>query len=164
MVQIEFAEDTQGWRDVADQMPPEWIPQLERAEELAAAGVTPWRATSQADNAALGLLFKIKADIEAHQAGVRFAHVPVPDHVARVAPWMNIGSKVEPEWTRTLEGSKFEVNAQLGHVVIEGTQFADGSIMWGLRVVGDAEDWMEASAARRLADALRCAAEVVESL
>lgn len=165
MVQIEFGDDTDAWRDVADQMPPEWIPQLERAEELAAAGVTPWRATSQADNAALSLLFKITHDIETHQAGIRFAHVPIPAQASHADQWMNMGSKEAPDWGRRLEGARFEVGEGLGHVLIEGTQqAADGSVEWGVRWVNGVEDWMEASAARRLTDALRAAAEVVESL
>lgn len=165
MVQIEFDDDTQTWRDLVDRLPAEWVAQLERAEELAAAGVTPWRATSQADNAALSLLFKITHDIETHQAGIRFAHVPIPAQASQADQWMNMGSKEAPDWGRRLEGARFEVGEHLGHVLIEGTQqAADGSVEWGVRWVNGAEDWMEASAARRLTDALRAAAEVVESL
>ncbi len=93
MVQIEFGDDTRTWRDLVDRLPADWVAQLERAEELAAAGVTPWRATSQADNAALSLLFKITLDIETHQAGIRFAHVPIPAQASHADQWMNMGSK-----------------------------------------------------------------------
>ncbi|RIR93855.1 hypothetical protein [Mycobacteroides abscessus] len=165
MVQIAIDDDTQTWRDLVDRLPAEWVAQLERAEELEAAGVTPWRANSQADNAALSLLFKIKVDIETHQAGIRFAHVPIPAQASHADQWMNMGSKEEPDWGRRLEGARFEVGEGLGHVLIEGTQqAADGSVEWGVRWVNGVEDWMEARAARRLTDALRAAAEVVESL
>ncbi|MDO3110285.1 hypothetical protein [Mycobacteroides abscessus] len=164
MVQIVIHDDTQTWRDVADQMPADMVEQLEHAEELEAAGVEAWNATSQADSAALGLLFGISLDIEAHKAGVRFAHIAVPGHVAHADPWMNMGDEDEPDWVRRLDGSRFEVGERLGHVLIEGFQKAvDGSVEWGVRVVG-AEDWMEAGAARGLAGALRDAADAVESL
>lgn len=165
MVQIVIHDDTQTWRDVADQLPADWVTQLERAEELKAAGVMPWSASNQADRAALGLLFKISLDIEAHKAGVRFAHVAVPDHVAHADPWMNMGDEAEPDWVRRLEGARFELGERLGHVLVEGSQKAvDGSVEWGVRVDGDAEDWMQADAARILADALCAAADAVESL
>ncbi|MGH3955386.1 MAG: hypothetical protein ACRDTI_15275 [Mycobacterium sp.] len=165
MVQIAIDDDTYTWRDLVDRLPADWIAQLERAEELGAAGVEARNVTSQADNAALSLLLEITLDIEAHQAGVQFAHIAVPSHVTHADLWMNMGDKDEPDWGRRLEGSQFEVGERLGHVLVEGFQKAvDGSIDWGVRVVGDAEDLMEASAARSLADALRAAAEVVESL
>ncbi|AWG62622.1 hypothetical protein DDT46_01565 [Mycobacteroides abscessus] len=165
MVQIVIHDDTQTWRDVAEQLPAEVVAQLERAEELKAAGVEAWNATTQADSAVLSLLFKISREIEEHQAGIRFAHVVVPDHVARAHSWMNMGDEDEPDWVRTLEGARFEVGERVGHVLVEGSQRAtDGSVEWGVRAEGAAEDSMGPSAARRLADALRAAADAVESL
>lgn len=161
--EIVIGDETRSWPDVADQLPANMIAQLERAEELKAAGVAPLGATNQADSAALSLLFKITFDIEAHQADVRFAQVAMPDHVARAGQWMNMGDEGEPDWVRTLEGARFEVGERLGHVVVEGFQkAADGSIEWGLRVVGDGEGAMEASAARKLARALLDASDVLE--
>lgn len=165
MVQIAIDDDTQTWRDLVDRLPAEWIAQLERAEELKEAGIKVWDATSPADSAALSLLFEITLDIETHRAGVRFVHIALPDHVAHADPWMNAGSEDEPDWVRRLEGPRFEVSGRATHVLAEGFQKAeDGSVEWGLRVVEAAEDWMEAGTARSLADALRAAAEVVESL
>ncbi|MFT9573732.1 hypothetical protein [Mycobacteroides abscessus] len=165
MVQIAIDDDAQTWRDVVDQMPAEMVAQLERAEELKTAGVEAWNATNQADSAALGLLFKISREIEEHQAGVRFAHVAVPGHVARAHSWMNMGGEDEPDWVRTLEGARFELGEHSGHVLVEGSQKAvDGSVEWGLRVNGVAEDWMHGDAARSLADALCAAADAMESL
>lgn len=165
MVQIAIDDDTRTWRDVVDQLPADVIAQLERAEELRAAGIKVWNVTSPADSAALSLLFEITLDIETHQAGVRFAHIAVPDHVAHADPWMNAGSEDEPDWVRRLEGPRFEVSGCATHVLVEGFQKAeDGSVEWGLRVVEAAEDWMEASTARSLAEALHKAADVVESL
>lgn len=43
MVQIEFGDDTRTWRDLVDRLPADWVAQLERAEELAAAGGVPSR-------------------------------------------------------------------------------------------------------------------------
>ena len=163
--QIAIDDDTQTWRDVVDQLTAEMVAQLERAEELKATGVEAWNATNQADSAALGLLFGISLDIEVHKAGVRFAHVAVPDHVAHADPWMNMGSEDEPDWVRRLEGARFEVGEHSGYVLVEGFQKAvDGSVEWGVRVDGDAEDWMQADAACILADALCAAADAVESL
>lgn len=163
MVQIEIEDETQSWRDLADQLPANMIAQLEHAEELQAAEATPG-SCGQLGSDALMLHFSITTRIEEHQAGGRFAHVAVPDRVAHVDSWMNMGSKDEPDWGRRLEGPRFEVSAQLGHVLVEGFQQAvDGSVEWGLRVVGGVDDWMEASAARSLADAVRAAADAVES-
>lgn len=165
MVQIAIDDDAQTWRDVVDQLTAEMVAQLERAEELKAAGFEAWNSTNQADSAALSLLFRISLDIETHKAGVRFAHIAVPDHAAHADPWMNMGDEDEPDWVRRLEGARFEVGERLGHVLVEGSQKAtDGSVEWGVRVEGAAEDSMAPSAARRLADALRGAADAVESL
>lgn len=165
MVQIAIDDDTQTWRDLADRLPAEMVTQLERAEELEAAGVKVWDAKNKADYGALSLLFEITLDIEKHHAGVRFAHVAVPEHAAHADPWMNIGSEDEPDWVRRLEGVRFELGEHLGHVLVEGSQKAvDGSVEWGVRVDDVAEDWMQASAARSLADALRAAADAVEFL
>lgn len=163
MVQIAIEDEARTWRDLAHGLPADMVAQLERAEELQAAGVEPWECR-QEDSDALMLHFRIVMGIERHQAGVRLAHVVVPDHVAKVYPWSNAGTEDAPEWTRTLEGPRFEVGGDIEHVVIEGTQSSDGVVAWGLRVVGDAEDRVDAGAARRLACALREAAGAVEFL
>lgn len=164
-VELVIGDDTLTWRDVVDQLPADMVAQLERAEELGAAGVDLLGATNKADHAALSLHLEVTLDIEAHQAGVQFAHIAMPDRVARADRWMNMGDEDEPDWVRRLEGPRFEVVERLGHVLVEGSQKAvDGSVEWGVRVDGAAEDWMEASAARRLADALRNAAAAVDSL
>lgn len=127
MVPIAITDDVQSWRDLADQLPAGMVAQLERAEELEAAGDKPWEC-SKADNDALGLHFRIAMDIERHQAGARFAHVAVPEYVTHADPWENVGSEAEPEWTRTLEGPRFEVGGDIEYVVVEGTQSCDGVV------------------------------------
>ncbi|WP_194786767.1 hypothetical protein [Mycobacteroides abscessus] len=161
MVQIVITDNVQSWRDL--QLPASMVAQLERAEELVAAGVEPWECR-QEDSDALMLHFRIVMGIERHQAGVRLAHVVVPDHVARVYPWSNAGTEDAPEWTRTLEGPRFEVGGDIEHVVVEGTQSCDGVVEWGVRVVGDAEDRMAPGVARCLAGALTRAAGALENM
>ncbi|SHU44957.1 Uncharacterised protein [Mycobacteroides abscessus subsp. abscessus] len=161
MVQIVITDNVQSWRDLP--LPTSMVAQLERAEELVAAGVEPWEC-DQADSGALMLHFRIAMGVERHQAGVRLAHVAVPDHVVRVHPWSNAGTEDAPEWTRTLEGPRFEVGGDIEHVVVEGTQSSDGVVQWGVRVVGDAEDWMAPGVARCLAGALIKAAGALENM
>lgn len=161
MVQIEIIDNVQSWRDL--QLPASMVAQLERAEELQAAGVEPWECR-QEDSDALMLHFRIVMGIERHQAGVRLAHVVVPDHVTRVYPWSNAGTEDAPEWTRTLEGPRFEVGGDIEHVVIEGTQSSDGVVEWGVRAVGDAEDRIAPGVARCLAGALIEAAGALENM
>lgn len=161
MVQIEITDDVRSWRDA--QLPAGMVAQLERAEELAAAGVKAWEC-NRADSDALMLHFHIATGIEQHRAGMRFAHVAAPEHVAHVDPWMNAGTEDEPEWTRRLEGPRFEVGGDIEHVVVEGTQSCDGVVEWGVRVVGDAEDRMAPGVARCLAGALTRAAGALENM
>lgn len=162
MVAIEIRDDTQSWRDLADQLSSELVAQLERAEELRALGVTPQECDDDADSSALDLHSRIARGIASHQAGVRFAGVPIPQFALSAGPWENMGDEAEPEWTRILQGPWFE-GGRVGYVITEGFQLAtDGSVEWGARVAGDADDWMEASAARNLADALVAAADAME--
>lgn len=164
MVQIAIDDDTRTWRDVADQLPDEMVVQLERAEELEAAGVKAWEC-GPADNAALMLHFGIAKGIAQHQAGVRFADIPTPEWVTHAEPWENIGSDDDPDWSRRLEGPRYPVVGELGQVLIEGfQQAADGSIQWGVRVAGDAEDWMAPAVACCLAGALTRAAGALENM
>lgn len=164
MVQIKIEDDTRTWRDVADQLPAEMVAQLERAEELEAAGVKPGEC-GQADSDALMLHFSITRGIEGHQAGVRFADIPTPEWVTHTDPWENIGSDDEPDWSRRLEGPRYLAVGDLGQVLVEGFQDAlDGSIEWGVRITGDAEDHMPSDLARKLAAALVEAATFLEGV
>lgn len=164
MIEISIADDAQSWRDLAPQLPANWIGQLERAEELEAAGVEPWEC-SRADSDALGLLFRIARGIESHRAGVQFADIPTPEWVVHADPWENVGSEDEPEWSRRLEGPRYLAVGELGQVLIEGYQrAAHGSIEWALRITGDAEDQMQPDSARKLATALVEAATFLEDV
>ena len=155
-------DQAETWRDLADQLTPEQIAYVEKAEQHPV--VRADGSTFDAETRRGALLFAAREFAEENVAAERFRHVPVPACADRIDAWWPGDND---SWSRAWWGTPrvIEVAAASGAftVMLTGTQWSDGRVKTGVSVVAD-DAPMTAGAARRLAAALAEVADELDAL
>jgi hypothetical protein len=152
------------WRDIADQLTPEQITELEVSERGyrdRAQLPKPWYSTeprSDSDITAL-MLHLARRHAADNLADEMYGGVPDPAGAVEVYGW---GADSE---TRVFDGSSWVVNLEdRGGVIevrVQGEQQADGGVR---REIAVHETDLTVEQARRLADAIRAACDEAEQM
>lgn len=157
------ADQTETWRDLADQLTPEQIAYMEKAEQHPV--VKADGSTFDAETQRGSLLFGAREFIQENTAAERFRHVQAPTCADQVDVWWP--GDDDASWSRAWWGTTrvTEIAAASGPftVMLTGTQWSDGRGQTGIAVGAD-DSPMTAAEARRLAAALAEVADELDAL
>jgi len=157
-------ENARNWRDLADQLTPEQVEELEECAAdiaaVAANAIVPWRLTPREV-----LLGRARRYCTENLLATLIGDVPTPAGVAFVDTWQ----EHDPQPYRILLGPERGIGRLDARVWISAAQFADGTI--GDRALIEPpyvhtqvdEDGMTADEARQFAQALIEAADEVDA-